>query len=156
MKRIHTILVAIDFSDDSFTAANYAVDLAKDVNAAIRLVHVVNQRDLDMIEMVATRVSSFPVERYAAERVKDREARLAKLANDLGRGEVAVAYEVRIGVPYDEILKTIDKEKADLLVMGTKGRSDLVDLVIGSCAQEMFRRSPIPLLSLRIEASEDG
>ena len=75
---------------------------------------------------------------------------------DLGRGDVAVASEVRIGVPYDEILKTIDKEKADLLLMGTKGRSDLVDLVIGSCAQELFRRSPIPLLSLRIEASEDG
>jgi nucleotide-binding universal stress UspA family protein len=156
MKTIQTILVAIDFSDDSFTAANYAADLAKDVNAAIRLVHVVNKRDLDMIEMVATRNSSFPAEKYAAERVQDRKAQLGKLANDLGRGDVAVASEVRVGVPYDEILKTIDKEKADLLVMGTKGRSDLVDLVIGSCAREMFRRSPIPLLSLRIEASEDG
>ena len=40
------ILVAIDFSDDSFTAANYAADLAKDVNAAIRLVHVVNKRTI--------------------------------------------------------------------------------------------------------------
>jgi nucleotide-binding universal stress UspA family protein len=129
--------------------------LAKDVNAAIRLVHVVNQRDLDMIRMVATRHSSFPADKYAAERVQERKARLGKLANDLGRGEVAVASEVRIGVPYEEILKTIDEEKADLLVMGAKGRSDLVDLMIGSCAQELFRRSPIPLLSLRIENSED-
>ena len=48
-----------------------------------------------------------------------------------------------------ELLKAIEKDRPDLLIMGVKGRSNLVERVIGSCAQKMFRRCPIPLLVIR-------
>jgi nucleotide-binding universal stress UspA family protein len=49
------------------------------------------------------------------------------------------------------LLEQIDEKHADLLIMSTKGRSNLADTVIGSCAQKMYRRCPVPLLSLRPE-----
>jgi nucleotide-binding universal stress UspA family protein len=52
-------------------------------------------------------------------------------------------------VPYQQLLAVIDEEKPDILVMATKGRSDIIDVVMGSCARIMHRRSPIPVLSIR-------
>jgi len=52
-------------------------------------------------------------------------------------------------VPYQQILAVIEEEKPDLLVIARKGRSDIIDVVMGSCARVMHQRCPIPVLSVR-------
>ena len=47
-----------------------------------------------------------------------------------------------------ELLTAIEEEKPDLLVLSTKGRSNLADVMIGSTARKMYHRSPIPLISV--------
>jgi nucleotide-binding universal stress UspA family protein len=64
-------------------------------------------------------------------------------------GTMTLDRSVRVGIPYHELLAAIAQDRPDLLVMGTKGRSNLADTILGSCAQKMFRRCPIPLLSMR-------
>jgi nucleotide-binding universal stress UspA family protein len=149
MKKVNKIMVAIDFSDYSYPAAQYAADLAKDLSASILLVNVLNQRDVDMMNKVEFLSSDFNVKKHLDENLKDREDRLQIIAKKLDFDITNIETCVRVGVPYKTLLEEIEKSKSDLLVMGAKGRSNIVDMVIGSCAQKMFRRSPIPLLSLR-------
>ena len=85
------------------------------------------------------------------DRIEEHRNYLDELENSAG-AQVTVAKKiVRTGVPYQELLTAIEQEDPDLLVMGTKGRSNLADTILGSCAHKMFSRCPIPLLSLRPE-----
>jgi len=91
----------------------------------------------------------FSAEKNLERHMNDRKERLNDLARRITGNDIGVKTSLRIGVPYEGLLEEIKAEKPDLLVMGAKGRSSVVDMIIGSCAQKMFRHSPIPLLSIR-------
>lgn len=149
MKTVTKILVAIDFSDYTSEIVQYAGRLAKDFDAKLVFVHIFNQRDVDMMNRMPFRIPDFSAEKYINENIEERKEELEKFADAVDREHLDVEMIVQIGVPYSEILKIIQAKKADLLVMGSKGRSNLSDIIIGSCAQKLFRRSPIPLLLLK-------
>ena len=151
MKTINKIMVAVDFSDYSPVSVQYAVALAADVGAEVLLVNVYNQRDIDMLRKVEAGYPDFSFEKYYEENIQDRQTRLEELA-DAGKSAmpaVKTACRVVAGVPYEALLKTIETEKPDLLVLGIKGRGNLMDTIVGSCARKLFRHSPIPVLSIR-------
>jgi len=153
MKTLNKIMVAVDFSDYSLSAVHYAAHLAEDAGAALLLVNVINQRDLNMMKKVANEVPAFSFENYLEEMRKDREEGLQQMLKEAVRDRTVAKTIIRIGIPYQELLNVIEDKKPDLLIMATKGRSNLVDTIIGSCAQKMFRRSPIPVLSIRSDAA---
>ena len=153
MKTINKIMVAVDFSDYSLPAARYAARLAEDVKADLLLVNVINQRDVNILKKIADEAPTFSFDAYLEETRKDREEGFQRLIKDAGCGGTAVKTVIRIGVPYQELLEVIKTKKPDLLIMAIKGRSNLVNTIVGSCAQKMFRRSPIPVLSIRGDGS---
>ena len=151
MKTVNKIMVAVDFSDFSLPSVQYAAHLAKDVQAELLLVNVYNQREIDMLKRISIEEPRFSFEKYLEENIADRQERLTALIDmsDCRKLDVKATGKVRRGVPYVELLKAIQTEAPDLLVMGTKGRSNLMDTLVGSCARKMFRNSPIPVLSIR-------
>lgn len=149
MKPIKKIMVAIDFSIYSFPSLQYATQLATALAAELLLVNVTNERDMYVVKKVSSEFSAFLYEKYVEQNTKDRQNQLENLVKSTGVGDLVVKTVFRTGVPFEELLKTIEEEKPDMLVMATKGRSNLADTIIGSCAQKMFRRSPIPLLMIR-------
>ena len=55
------------------------------------------------------------------------------------------------GIPYDEIIKKAQEFNADLIVLGTHGRTGLDHVLFGSTAEKVVRKSPIPVMTIRIQ-----
>ncbi|MGD9182749.1 MAG: universal stress protein, partial [Desulfobacterales bacterium] len=78
-----------------------------------------------------------------------------KILKKMARPLENVRTVFNIGDPGDQLLKIAVKENVDLIVMGIKGRTDLEYIFVGSVAEKVFRRSPIPVLSYRDEANAE-
>ena len=74
---------------------------------------------------------------------------MEKLIDETGCADVTIHKVFRIGVPFQELIDTIEDAGADIMVVGPKGRSDIADVIFGSNAEYVFRRYPVPFLSVK-------
>jgi len=157
MKAIQKILVGCDFSKYSKNSVGYAATLADKFQAELIIVNVINKKDIDTILKVAEGQFDRNIEKYVEKSAQDYETRvksertkqMEKLIQEIGCAHLKIKKVFKVGVPFQELISAIESEGADLMVMGRKGRSDLTDVLFGSNAEKVFRRCPVPLLSVR-------
>jgi nucleotide-binding universal stress UspA family protein len=136
---IRTILLPTDFSEASAAAFQLACSLARDHGSRILAVHVVGR---PVVPYEAAWVAVEP-EGY-------RDELLAKLRS-LRPADCPVAVECRLadGDPPGEIVRIARETPCDLIVMGTHGRTGLARLVLGSVAEEVLRKAPCPVVTMK-------
>ena len=157
MKNFRKIMVGCDFSKYSKNTLTYAANLSEKLQAELIIVNVINKREIDTILKVAEGQFDRNIEKYVEKtaqeyetRVKaDRTRQMEKLIEEVGCAHLPIKKVFRVGVPFQELISAIEDEGADLMVMGPKGRSDFAGVLFGSNAEKVFRRCPIPLLSVR-------
>jgi len=142
-------MVAVDFSDYSKPTLQYAVYLAQSLKASLVVVNVINQRDVEAIRKVVVEGVGVTVEKYLDLQKKDRQTAADQLLNEAGCNNLATIKVFRIGIPWVELLEAAKKEQVDLVVMGTKGRTNIANTLFGSTAEKVLRRCPVPVLSVR-------
>jgi nucleotide-binding universal stress UspA family protein len=137
------ILVATDFSENAEAATDYAIDLAKRLNAEIVLVHAYE-----------TPTYAFPEGAVIQAELLDRLARISEEALASAtkkRAQCGVPFRsvLQSGPPWREIIAAAEKEHADLIVIGTHGRRGLSRMIMGSVAERVVRSAPCPVLTIR-------
>ena len=149
MDNIKKILVPLEFTEYSQGVFNCAVQMAMNSDAKIIVLSVINSRDIESVESIVSMGYDVDAEHYVEEIRQDRKQQLNKMADEVQIDKDKVKILFKIGKPVDEILKAIEKESPDLVVMGTKGRTNLKNGVMGSVAGKVFKRSPVNILSHR-------
>lgn len=149
MGPIEKIMVAIDFSEYSRPTLSYAAHLAHSFQSVLVLVNVINQRDVETIRKVEDEGGGVSVEKYIALQQTHREKATEMLLEETGCLGLKIIKVFRLGIPWVELLEVVKKQQVDLVVMGTKGRTNILNALLGSTAEKVFRRCPVPVLSVR-------
>lgn len=149
MKEIKHILVAIDLSSYAAPTLDYAALIAARMKADLTVLNVINQRDIEAVEKVSRLTEAFRVETYLDQEKAERKTAIERMLAGTGHHGVAPRILLRTGVPFLEIIEAVKSEAVDLVIMNTKGRSNLSSVLFGSTAEKMFRKCPVPLLSIR-------
>jgi nucleotide-binding universal stress UspA family protein len=146
MFSINVIVVPTDFSQQSLAALDYAVGLAQSYDARIKVIFV-NEPGLKIAEM-----SWVGVEQGSMNQGQTTEARRAieKIVLDRIPMEVTADARILYGEAVARIIDYASDVNADLIVMATHGRTGLSHVLLGSVAEQVVRRAPCPVLTLKI------
>jgi nucleotide-binding universal stress UspA family protein len=147
MKKCETILVAVDFSDSSDNAFQMALSMARKFEAKLVVLHVINE-PVDLRGFYVPHISFEKLEEEIEEGAK-------KMMESFCRQNMISFedYECLIvpGLPYEQIIDQASEKSADLIVLGTHGRTGLDHVLFGSTAEKVVRKSPYPVLTVRLE-----
>ena len=148
---IKTILVPADFSDYAEYAYKWALGMATDRQAKIVLFHAAPT----ISYLASPEAVYYPdLARMEQDIVTDAEKRVAEFAAKKGASSVPVETRVAVGEAVSEICQAAEREHADLIVMGSHGRTGFSHVLLGSVAERVVRHAPCPVLVARLPRQE--
>jgi universal stress protein A len=139
------ILVPTDFSEYSNKALSQAIDIAKQYNAKVFLIHVVEEHTIQTVDEYSIGI----------EVVQELEGKILGLAKEKMQKQYAKFYQdksieiitnIRIGVSYEEILKEEQDKNIDLIVIASLGRTGISKYLLGSVARNVLKGAKCPVL----------
>lgn len=148
MKPFGKILTALDFSENSDYAFDYALTLAKQFNAELTIMHVINEP----VDLRGFYVPHISFEQLEKEIEEGAHKMMEKFCNERLAGYSRYQTVIVSGIPYEEIIRKAEEIDASLIVVGTHGRTGLDHLIFGSTAERVVRSAPCPVLTIRLPA----
>jgi nucleotide-binding universal stress UspA family protein len=146
------IVVPLDGSGWSEAALMHAKRIAKNNQAELILLHVYHSPTAQYQDMIATANKN---EEFIDQEYEEIKRRLISVRNDLRAEGVQVRGHILFGRdPAYNIIKYVENEKADLVVMSTHGRTGLARFVFGSVARKVMEGLDVPVLLVRPDKAE--
>ena len=147
MKAIRNILVGTDFSTASRAAFRHALDLASANEAALWIAHVAVPPVPALPRGI--RAAAF-LRRHGPVAIRaDAQRRLRPLLNRARKAGVRARALTLVGAPDDALNRAARRHRADLIVVGTHGRTGLARFFVGSVASRVVATAPCPVITIR-------
>jgi nucleotide-binding universal stress UspA family protein len=144
MIEIKKILFPLDLTENSSKILPYVLSVSEKYNSQIYLLHVVQ----DLNKWGKLYVPHPSMDKFQEEAIKNAKKAMDKICENQLQSCPNFQKRVVSGDTVDEILKIIEPESIDLLIMGTHGRKGLEHVIFGSVAENVIKKSPVPVLSI--------
>ena len=145
---IKRILFATDFSRWARRAEDYACALACSWKASLTV--------LCVAEFPPGLNPDYHVnQQYLADLLKTASSQLIDFKDRAERRGIAVTTRVATGIPSEEVIAAARTEDSDLIVVGTRGKTGLAHVLLGSTAERVIRGAPCPVLAVRTEPADN-
>jgi len=145
MKTIHRVIYATDLSDASQGAWEDARRLGKLFDAEIVILHVATPPP---VFLDAAYASAGIIEELRANARRDAETRLDGMLGSIRGSGLKARIRLEEGPAAQRVLEAVAQEKADLLIVGTHGRTGVDRFLLGSVADRLMRQAPCPVLTV--------
>jgi nucleotide-binding universal stress UspA family protein len=142
-----TILYPTDFSEVADKALSYIEQLKEAGSQEVVVLHVINRRIIDGLArhgMLDTQITQW--EKKAKEVAEEA---LAEIRSNLERRGFAVKSMIKTGYPAYVILDVEKQVRPSLIVIGSHGRSNITDMMLGSVSDRVIRKSRYPVLVIK-------
>jgi len=143
-----TILIPTDGSAQSMNAVEEGVRLASVVGATVHALYVIDEFEAKVVPITGEQ------EDKAAEYEQYGEEVTGEVADAAEAAGVDCVAAVRAGVTHDEIERYAEEHDVDLVVMGSRGRSNLEEMLLGSTADKVIRSLDVPVTVVHKRPSE--
>lgn len=147
---LNEILVPIDFSAHSRAALKEAVVLAREFEASVELLHVIEEP----LHPAFYNTGVFSVYDLQPDIEARVEEHLRQLYRESGAEDVPAHFHVKPGHAAREIVAFANDRRTDLIVTSTHGLTGIEHLLIGSVAEKVTRMAPCPVLTVKPVESE--
>ena len=144
MIEIKKILFPLDLTENSSKILPYVLSISEKYNSLIYLLHVVQ----DLNKWGKLYVPHPSMDKFQDEAIEVAKKTMDGICENELQGCPNFQKRVVSGDAADEILKVIESESIDLLIMGTHGRKGLEKTIFGSVAGNMVKKSPVPVLTI--------
>lgn len=157
------ILYATDLSETAKKAARYALSLAQEYGAELTVLNVVP----DLVEEMSAGMGYDLAGHFGQDKLtsfyeegidKSKKAVIERIhtvcreaGTDLGNCDLQPKVDVKVGHPVEQIVGMVTAGGFDLVVIGTHGHTMFDDLLLGSVARGVVKKSPVPVLTVRLE-----
>ena len=144
MPQIKRILCPVDFSETSEHALRYGIDLASRLGADVHLLHAYQLPTYALPDGALLARPDF-VNELTTELQKQLDALIHRYAGH----DVPLEGKITEGLAFQEINRVAEEDGADMIVMGTHGRTGMKHLLLGSVAERVVRTATVPVLTVR-------
>ncbi len=147
---MESILIPIDFSDESKHALDLSYQMARKANARMVLIHIIEHPTNKTFSAFGESLpDDMGTNVYILQLVKKVKNDLSEIINDSQYSDIDIVTDIKIGNPYKGIAETITEKNVDLVVMGSKGSGGMEEMLIGSNAEKVVRYSKCPVITVK-------